>query len=300
MSNEGGIVLDWFDIIKVEDIDFELDNQARGFGYFTFQPISPDKFEDLLDNPNKTVLDFLEKKIRINPANIYGHLKERLDREPTEKEIMEWVKRTIMHEATHGAMAEEQFEMADQQTEYGAFTGQFPESTYLRIKQYLKHPATREGIINEMGAMFLGLESGAYEKNSTRVLREIMAFVDSITDKMKDKKQQEEARELLTRLEVLARKAGKPHIRKVDVQDINTLVDRYGEKFEDFIVELFRSILDYDPDDDVDFSRERAKDFGGKFELGKQATTVMSTTAGFESRPRYGKKKEEEEDGKRN
>ena len=51
---------------------------------------------------------------------------------------------------------------------------------------------------------------------------------------------------------------------------------------------------------ETDFSRERAKDFGGKFELGKQATTVMSTTAGFESRPRYGKKKEEEEDGKRN
>ena len=145
----------------------------------------------------------------------------------------------------------------------------------------------------------LGLESGAYEKNTTRVLREIMTFVDSITDEMKDKKQQEEARELLTRLEVLARKAGKPHIREVDVQSIRDLIDRYGEKFEDVLMELFRSILGYDAKE-TDFSRERAKDFGGKFELGKQATTVMSTTAGFESRPRYGKKKEEEEDGKGN
>ena len=145
----------------------------------------------------------------------------------------------------------------------------------------------------------LGLESGAYEKNTTRVLREIMTFVDSITDEMKDKKQQEEARELLTRLEVLARKAGKPHIREVDVQSIGDLIDRYGEKFEDVLLELFRSILGYDAKE-TDFSRERAKDFGGKFELGKQATTVMSTTAGFESRPIYGKKKEEEEDGKRN
>tara|TARA_Y100000004_G_C8909892_1_gene410453 strand:+ start:20 stop:994 length:975 start_codon:yes stop_codon:yes gene_type:complete len=299
LSNEGGIVLDWFDVIKVEDIDFELDNQARGFGYFTFEPISPDKFDKLLDNPNKTVLDFLEKKIRINPANIYKHLKERLGKEPTEEQIMEWVKRTIMHEATHGAMAEEQFEMADQQTEYGAFTGQFPESTYLRIKQYLKHPATREGIINQMGAMFLGLDSGSYEKNSTRVLREIMEFVDSITDEIKNKKDKEEARELLTRLEVLARKAGKPHIREIDVHDINTLINRYGVEFEDVILELFKNILGYDAEE-IDFSRERAKDFGGMFELGKQATTVMSTTAGFESRPRYGKKKEEEEDGKRN
>ena len=127
--------------------------------------------------------------------------------------------------------------------------------------------------------------------------REIMTFVDSITDEMKDKKQQEEARELLTRLEVLARKAGKPHIREVDVQSIRDLIDRYGEKFEDVLMELFRSILGYDAKE-TDFSRERAKDFGGKFELGKQATTVMSTTAGFESRPIYGKKKEEEEDGK--
>ena len=299
LSNEGGIILDWFQIIKVEDIDFELDNQERGFGYFTFEPVSPDKFEDLLDNPNKTVIDFLKKKIRINPANIYSYLKERLGKEPTDKQIMEWVKRTIMHEATHGAMAEEQFEKANQQTEYAAFTGQFPESTYLRIKQYLQHPATREGIINDLGAMMLGLESGAYEKNTTRVLREIMTYVDSITDEIKNKKDKEEARELLTRLEVLARKAGKPHIREVDVQSIGDLIDRYGEKFEDVLLELFRSILGYDAKE-TDFSRERAKDFGGKFELGKQATTVMSTTAGFESRPIYGKKKEEEEDGKGN
>jgi len=285
--------LDWFDIVKVEDIDFELNNQERGFGYFTFEPISPDKFEDLLDNPNKTVIDFLEKKIRVNPANIYEYLKERLGKEPTDKQIMEWVKRTIMHEATHGAMAEEQFEMANQQTEYAAFTGQFPESTYLRIKQYLKHPATRESIINDLGALMLNLGSGAYEKNSTRVLREIMSYVDSITDEIKNKKDKEEARELLTRLEVLARKAGKPHIREVDVQDIKVLIDRYGEKFRDVLVEMFKSILGYSADE-VDFSRERAKDFE------KQATTVMSTTAGFESRPRYSKKKEEEEDGKRN
>lgn len=286
--------MDWFGIIKVEDIDFELDNQKRGFGYFKFEPISPDKLGDLLDKPNKTVLDFLEKKIRINPANIYSYLKERLGKEPTDKQIMEWVKRTIMHEAIHGGMAEEQFEMAEQQTEYAAFTGQFPESTYLRIKQYLQHPATRENIIEPIAAMMMNLEDmGSYQKNSTRVLREVMTFVDSMTDEIKNKKEKEEARELLTRLEVLARKAGKPHIREVDVEDIKVLIDRYGEKFKDVIMEMFRSIIGYDAKG-TDFSRERAKDFG------KQATTVMSTTAGFESRPIYGKKKEEEEDGKGN
>tara|TARA_R100001510_G_scaffold57638_1_gene66578 strand:- start:1966 stop:2850 length:885 start_codon:yes stop_codon:yes gene_type:complete len=294
LPNEGGIILDWFEIIKVEDIDFDLDPEARGFGYFTFEPVSSDKFDEILEKPNPTVLDFLHKKIRINPANIYSYLKERLGKEPTDKQLMEWVKRTIMHEAIHGGMAEEQFEMADQQTEYAAFTGQFPDSTYLRIKQYLQHPATREQIINPLGAMMIGLDDlGAYQKNSTRVLREVISFVDSLTDKIKKKGKREEAKELLTRLEVLARKAGKPHIRDIDVQDITVLIDRYGEKFEDVIMEMFRSILSYDAKD-VDFSRERAKDFE------KQATTVMSTTAGFESRPRYGKKKEEEEDGKRN
>lgn len=294
MPNEGGIILDWFEIIKVEDIDFELDNNARGFGYFSFEPISPDKFEEILEKPNKTVLDFLHKKIRINPANIYSYLKERLGKEPTDKQLMEWVKRTIMHEAIHGGMAEEQFEMAEQQTEYGAFTGQFPDSTYLRLKQYLQHPATREKIIDPLGAMLLGLDDmGAYQKNSTRVIREIMSFVDSLTDEIKNKAQKEEAKELLTRLEVLARKAGKPHIREIDIQDISVLIDRYGKKFKDVLMEMFRSILSYDAKE-TDFSRERAKDFE------KQATTVMSTTAGFESRPRYGKKKEEEEDGKRN
>lgn len=286
--------MDWFEIIKVEDIDFELDNNARGFGYFSFEPISPDKFEEILEKPNKTVLDFLHKKIRINPANIYSYLKERLGKEPTDKQLMEWVKRTIMHEAIHGGMAEEQFEMAEQQTEYGAFTGQFPDSTYLRLKQYLQHPATREKIIDPLGAMLLGLDDmGAYQKNSTRVIREIMSFVDSLTDEIKNKAQKEEAKELLTRLEVLARKAGKPHIREIDIQDISVLIDRYGKKFKDVLMEMFRSILSYDAKE-TDFSRERAKDFE------KQATTVMSTTAGFESRPRYGKKKEEEEDGKRN
>jgi hypothetical protein len=294
LPNEGGIILDWFEIIKVEDIDFELDNNARGFGYFSFEPISPDKFEEILEKPNKTVLDFLHKKIRINPANIYSYLKERLGKEPTDKQLMEWVKRTIMHEAIHGGMAEEQFEMAEQQTEYGAFTGQFPDSTYLRLKQYLQHPATREKIIDPLGAMLLGLDDmGAYQKNSTRVIREIMSFVDSLTDEIKNKAQKEEAKELLTRLEVLARKAGKPHIREIDIQDISVLIDRYGKKFKDVLMEMFRSILSYDAKE-TDFSRERAKDFE------KQATTVMSTTAGFESRPRYGKKKEEEEDGKRN
>ena len=195
-------------------------------------------------------------------------------------------------------MKEEQFEMADQQTEYGAFTGQFPESTYLRIKQYLQHPTTREQLMDEKTARRLGLPMiggtrGMFEKNSTRVLREIITFVDSLTDEMKNRKEKEEARELLTRLEVLARKAGKPHIREVDVQDVRVLIDRYGKKFEDVLIEMFKSLIGY-PAGEADFSRERAKDFE------KQATTVMSTTAGFESRPRYGKKKEEEEDGKRN
>ncbi len=294
MSNEGGIVLDWFGVIKVEDIDFEIDNTERGFGYFTFEPVNEDKFDEILTKPNPTVLDFLHKKIRINPANIYSYLKERLGKEPTDKQLMEWVKRTIMHEAIHGGMAEEQFEMADQQTEYAAFTGQFPDSTYLRLKQYLQHPATRQQIINPLGAMFIGLDDmGAYQKNSTRVLREIVSFVDSLTEDIRNKKQQEEAKELITRLEVLARKAGKPHIREIDVEDIKVLVDRYGEQYRDVLVTLFKSIMGYDYEE-TDFSRERAKDFE------KQATTVMSTTAGFESRPRYGKKKEEEKNGKRN
>lgn len=289
--------MDWFSVIKVEDIDFDLRGDM-GFGYFTLEPVGFNEFAELMEKDNKVLMDFFKEKIRIHPSRVYSYLKERLGREPTDKEMIEWVKRTIMHEATHAAMKEEQFEMADQQTEYGAFTGQFPESTYLRIKQYLRHPATREQLMGEEGAReilpIIGGMAGAFEKNSTRVLREIMTFVDSLTDEMKNKKQQEEARELLTRLEVLARKAGRPHIREVDVQDINVLINRYGKQFEDVLLDIFRSIIGYDTYDNTDFSRERA----GEFE--KQATTVMSTTAGFESRPRYSKKKEEEEDGKGN
>lgn len=143
--------MNWFEILKV-DIDFvdskssERDRAEIGeaFGvYMRGIEIDPLQLMFMLNPSDKlNVENFIAEKILINHKEIYSYLKNKLGKEPTEEQLREYIKRIIMHESTHAGMGSEQDNMSDFASEYGAYVGQFPESTYLRLKAFLQHPAS--------------------------------------------------------------------------------------------------------------------------------------------------------------
>lgn len=242
MSHARGIIMGWFDILKV-DIDF--DTTIAGFGQHEMEiseDVDFDKLESLMRR-GKTpqIKDFLKERIRINHQNSYAYLKERLGREPKDTEIMEYVTRIIMHEGGHAGMAEEQLSMAEHQAEYGAYTAQFPQDTYLRLKEYLSHPKTAQRFLPPMIEAFLGI--GPHQFNTTKKVSDIVAFVDMIVSELPNKTKAK-AREKLARLEILAIKdKSNKDIREVDISEMEDLVRRYGKENEAFIRKLYDSIV---------------------------------------------------------
>lgn len=266
----------WFDIIKVEDIDF--DNAINGFGHYEAKGKDLDAsqmMEYAFSGQSLKYGDILDESIRINPAKSYAYLKDKFEREPTDKEISNFIIRIIMHEGTHAGMAEEQLSMAQHQSEYGAFVGQFPESTYLRLKSFLRHPATAENFLPPMLQSLMGIKAKHTFRTTERV-EEIITFIDGITQELPNNKLRGEIREQLARLEIIARQQGKPEIRETNFEDPKTMHERYGDDF----LTLWEKIMEI----------EKVK--GDNLE--KITGAVSSTTAGMESRPRYSNKEDEE------
>lgn len=271
----------WFEILKV-DIDFDKDTQ--GFGSYSMQM---DEDVNMREIHNKIergdvvgMKDFLKEKISINHQAAYDYLKQRLGREPKDRELMQFITRVIMHEGTHAGMAEEQMAFADHQSEYGAMTGQFPQDTYLRLKNYIQHPATAQQYLPAFLAHMMGLkDSGRHDYDNTRRVKDMLVFIDSMVDNL-PKKEKELAREKLARMEVLARKdKSKKDIRDVDIRDINALVSRYGMKNGHFLVKLARSVNE----EEVEFTDEELKMVG--------AVTTASSPAMFNKVVRGRKKR---------
>lgn len=249
----------WFDILKVEDIDF--DGELGAFGAYSLQNIhsTPDEverkiFASMVQGKMPKLKELVEEKIRINHKAIYQYLKRKLEREPKEREIMEFVIRTIMHESTHAGMGLEQFTMSPQATEYGAIVGQFPENTYYRLKTFLQHPDTRKELIHPMFQM-IGIQTYTSSQQVEEV-KLLLAFVDSLTDNIQNKNQQEAAREKLTRLEITARTHKKGEsLRNIEPTSLKDLLNRYGDKHKSFFEKLMATIRD----DSVKFSDAELK-----------------------------------------
>lgn len=249
----------WFDILKVEDIDF--DGELGAFGAYSLQNIhsTPDEverkiFASMVQGKMPKLKELVEEKIRINHKAIYQYLKRKLEREPKEREIMEFVIRTIMHESTHAGMGLEQFTMSPQATEYGAIVGQFPENTYYRLKTFLQHPDTRKELIHPMFQM-IGIQTYTSSQQVEEV-KLLLAFVDSLTDNIQNKNQQEAAKEKLTRLEITARTHKKGEsLRNIEPTSLKDLLNRYGDKHKSFFEKLMATIRD----DSVKFSDAELK-----------------------------------------
>jgi len=271
----------WFEILKV-DIDFDSDE--RGFGAYAMQ-IAPDmdSIGEIMEKVERGdvvgIRDFMKEKITINHQSAYSYLKQKLEREPKDQELMQFITRVIMHEGTHAGMGEEQMAFADHQSEYGAMTGQFPEDTYLRLKNYIQHPATAQQFMPPMMA-FMANSSGRHDFDNTRKIKDILAFIDGMVDNL-PKREMELAREKLTRMEVLARKdKSKKDIREVDIRDFDALVSRYGAKHKTFLLKLARSVNE---EEGIEFTDEELKMIG--------AVTTASAPAMFNKVVRGRKKR---------
>lgn len=271
----------WFEILKV-DIDFDKD--STGFGAYSMEYDMDADLANIMRRASREgdvpkIKEFLKEKITINHTAAYDYLKQRLGREPKDQELIQYITRIIMHEGTHAGMGEEQMAFADHQSEYGAMTGQFPEDTYLRLRNYIEHPATAQQYLPSFVAAIVG-SSGRHDYDNTRKVKDILVFIDSMVDEL-PKKDKERAREKLARLEVLARKNKRnKDIRDVDIRDLNALIDRYGVKNRMFLYKLARSVNE---ERGIEFTDEELKMVG--------AVTTASAPAMFNKVVRGRKKR---------
>ena len=229
----------WFDILKV-DIDYEAETHTapQGYGhYWKRRVVNWPEYMKRLEAGEDVPLE----GIKINHHKIYQGLKRDLDREPTEDELIEYIKRIIMHEAGHAGHDKADPEFDDrpiEQTEYIAYMAMFPESTYLALKNYLKHPKTMKEPKNR-ALHALGLSSEGREfKESADIIRKLILYVNRWAKNSKDK-------EKLTRIELAHRKLMDKKgwgATQQDAfpQDLSQALARYGKNFHKFIRRLFK------------------------------------------------------------
>lgn len=241
----------WFDLLKVEDIDFDKDIDAMGqygegidinnreeFNKFMNKLIN----DTMFSNKAPDIKDYIEETIRINHHKINEYLKSKLNKQPTDKQLIEFITRVIMHEATHAGMREEQDPMATHQAEYGAYVGQFPESSYIRLKEFVKHPQTKRFLFPPDLAAMLGIDPRTTTRTPDVIekVQEMIGFVDGVTDEMPNNQKTLDLKERMTRLELTARQKGEPITRELPDFKSNDefyffMLDRYGNKNKDLV-----------------------------------------------------------------
>ena len=278
----------WFDILKVEDIDF--DGDIQGFGHYGMsnKPMDMGKIMQLVMSGKAPELkDVMNEEIRINHKRIYQYLKDKLRREPTEREIQEFVVRAIMHESTHAGMGIDQLPMTDAQKEYGAFTGQFPDNIFYRLKGLIDHPATSVPYLHPMLASLVNLK-GSVSSKPIEEIKKFIIFAEVITDNLNvDVRTKDKIKNKLARLEVTARTQGKP-FEDLDPSDKTSWYRRYGEEHKDFLEKLYS--LNRFENNNAKFTDEELKMVG--------AVSTTSAPAMFNKVVR-GRKKRRDKDARR-
>ena len=219
----------WFDILKV-DIDFDKD--IRSLGKYVRRNFVT--LEEILESA-ETGEEIPMEEIKINHWGIYSKLRRRLNREPTEDELIEFIKRIIMHEAGHAGHADADPEFSNrpkQETEYVAYMFMFPDSVYLALKSYLKHPRTKKDINHQL-LIDLGFYDEQVEfKEESETIRKLLNYVDRFAKTSKDKEQ-------LIRIELAHRKIMTKFDKNRFPQNLNQAKARYNKKFHKFIKKLF-------------------------------------------------------------
>jgi hypothetical protein len=208
-------MMNWKDILKV---DVYFDKDLQGLGMY--------QYDDLFDI----------QRIRLNHQLIYRSLKDRLGREPTEKEIMEAVKRTAMHEGAHASHSQ-----ADPKSFKNRGKGhyplevianllEFPESLYIAFKNLLRHTASMKPV-RYHGGLLHGSIKGYEFHADAQVISDLMRWVDRHAKKSADK-------EKLIRIEMAQRKDLKRFAKRNLPMDLKSAIIRYGPKHREFLKTL--------------------------------------------------------------
>lgn len=290
--------MSWWDIIKVEDIGFETKvpkdpetGRPRTYlGYYSRE--GPSNATQILDAMIQGVSP-LKEKIRINLPNIKRALKRRLEREPTDREFEEYLKRVIMHEAGHGGMGDEQAFMDSSQAEYGAYISEFPDNPYYTLVNYLKHPATNRQILPDI-LQVAGIKTFD-TKDTLEYTRGVIDFIDSIV--IAEGKKGDEVKNKLVKLEMLARKKNKPrpsaftNVRDISSQKelIQRTLDLLMDRYSDIIpkIEIYQLMSD--------IIGEPLKEFEDSEKKMQGAVTTASSPAMFNRKAIRRKKRKGEE-----
>ena len=208
----------WWDILKV-DIDFNLPgDDTGGMGYY--------------ESWGKPLQHM--SNIKINHKKIYEYLKKKLGREPTDKELQEYVKRVIMHESTHAAhdaADDDFFGRTNEQKEYLAYMGMFPKNPYVALKEFLQHPDTMDMDDFDHLSMLLGFGTEIKHKEAPAKILRVLNYVDRFakTNRQKNK---------LLKLELAKRKELKAWDKMKFPQSTSQMLGRYGRKHKKFIYSL--------------------------------------------------------------
>lgn len=245
--------------------------------------------------------DVIQEKITVHPVPIYNKIKRMMGKEPTDKQMIDFIVSTLMHEGTHAGMSEEQDFMSVPQSEYGAFTGQFPNNTFYRLKQFTQHGDNIKEYLPRATIELIGInpESVRSESRFSKRAELIVGYIMSLTELIKPTLKKRKYQERLARLEILS-------IKK-DAKFIGDIMDWAKSGNKDGNKSLFEALLNlgdrYEgfstPEDQKMFDDIRDSFLQEMFgnDMTKQAMTVTtaSSPAMFNNKAIRRKKKRDED-----
>lgn len=175
-----------------------------------------------------------------------GGEKIKITDEQKERAMEEMIKRSISHEAGHEGYFYardldmpnifEEYAKKPERQEYAAYTSEFPQNPYLKLKNYLKHPATTDRTKAKFVDTYFGQIGVGYVpfKTNTKAIAGLVRWVDSL--KMKSKgtmnplSLKDKNKIVALELGLRARNAGMrgKEFRQPVINNVNDAYGRYG------------------------------------------------------------------------
>ena len=254
------IVLKWWGVIRKGEVEYLTDKQIKEKKLNVpkgaiAQYIHPTVLNNYNDFTHEGVIRVYLTRIK-DTVDMMARSKEldyekggekiKITDEQKEKAIEEMIKRTISHEAGHEGyfyardldtpnIFREYVEKPERQ-EYAAYTSEFPNNPYLKLKNYLKHPATTDkSKIKFVDSYFGSIGVGTVPfKTNTKAMAQLIRWVDSLKVKskgtMKPLSLKDKNKIVALELGLRARNAGMrgKEFRQPVINKVNDAYGRYG------------------------------------------------------------------------
>ncbi len=254
------IVLKWWSVIRKGEVEYLTDKQLRDKGLNVprgalAQYNPPTILNNYNDFTHEGVIRIYLTRIK-DAIDMMARSKERdyekggekikITDEQKEKAMEEMIKRSISHEAGHEGyfyardldmpnIFEEYAEKPERQ-EYAAYTSEFPKNPYLKLKNYLKHPATTDKTKAKFVDSYFGQIGVGYVpfKTNTNAMAGLVRWVDSLKVKskgtMKPLSLKDKNKIVALELGLRARNEGMrgKKFREPIINNVNDAYGRYG------------------------------------------------------------------------